>query len=340
MIFNLSVLKEILHDAEFKNFDESNFEFTFIDIVTPSSLKNKSIDKSKNLFIPVYETNFKKDGWSNNFDKREYLVKVAEENPNWVFVLNKSCPVLKKNMCIVVDDIFEVVDKIYQYVLSGFKGKVIAVTGSVGKTTNVGLIEKAISCQKKVLRIYSKRITPFILKSFIINFLDNSYEYIVLEMSFYRKHHVEVLNNLLTPDLAVISNIYNNHIDVDVKSQHEIIESKSKIFLNCKKCLVNFDDKLLNSYFKNSNSITPFFIDRNVKFLSNNYVEFSINGNNYTIEIFLLTKISIQQIYITLLILDYFNVNIEKSIKSIEEFKGVENRLQFKNLDGHTVLFV
>ena len=64
--------------------------------------------------------------------------------------VGKKAPQFETNAVINGKEIVE------RFSLEQFNGKIITLTGSVGKTTTVGFIQKALG--DKCLRIYSKRI--------------------------------------------------------------------------------------------------------------------------------------------------------------------------------------
>ena len=64
----------------------------------------------------------------------------------------------KKAKVIVVDDILKSIDSLYQFILQNRNYQVVAVTGSVGKTTSVGLIESVLSKKYHVLRFIVKEL--------------------------------------------------------------------------------------------------------------------------------------------------------------------------------------
>ena len=80
------------------------------------------------------------------FDLREHATEVIKKNSNFTFVIDEATwerldSESKKARIIVVDDILDSINKLYDYTLQNKKYQVVAVTGSVGKTTAVGLIE-------------------------------------------------------------------------------------------------------------------------------------------------------------------------------------------------------
>ena len=99
----------------------------------------------------------------------------------------------------------ESIDKLFDYIINNRTFETILVTGSVGKTTTVGLIKDVIS--DNVLRIYSKRITPIILKTNIINYLTNDIKYLVLEAGMFFRHHVKYFSDTLKPIIGICLDI-------------------------------------------------------------------------------------------------------------------------------------
>ena len=142
------------------------------------NLNNKNYENQaiNPLYFLSYNTEEEiKDGWfTSKFDLREHVNKIIEKYPQATFVIEKNMEQKIKDFnakYIVVDSITNTIDLLFNYIKEKHSAKVISVTGSVGKTTTVGLIEAVLKCKYHVLRIYSKRITPIILKANIINFL-------------------------------------------------------------------------------------------------------------------------------------------------------------------------
>ena len=162
-------LRKIIDIIEVKNIKEEE-AFNYMRIIK----ENIELEKAKVLYFPIY-LNKKDDqgGWYiSDRDLRVYINNIIEKNPNATFVIEK--PMLEQisnpnAKLIIVNNIMESIDKLSNYYIKKVHPTTILVTGSVGKTSTVGLIEKVL--KPNVLRIYSKRITPIILKAKIINYL-------------------------------------------------------------------------------------------------------------------------------------------------------------------------
>lgn len=164
---NFTTLKKILKIEETFNITgEEKYNSFYI-------VKNctQIIDINQVLYFPI-SLKEKDDGggwYIKDYETRIYINEVIKNNPKYTFVVEKEMlnQINKKDIkLIVVENIMDSINKLYRYIMQKRKVKTILVTGSVGKTSTVGLIETVI--KNRVLRIYSKRITPIILKAILL----------------------------------------------------------------------------------------------------------------------------------------------------------------------------
>ena len=147
--------------------------FDYFRIVSIAKTKYEEFAQNPLYFITYAKEEEVQDGWyTNPVDLRPYMSKIMEEHPNYTFVVDKTMidgANFDGKKVIVVEDIHKTMDDLFNYFKNKSHAKTVAVTGSVGKTTCVGLIESILKQKYKVMRIYSKRITPLVLKANIIN---------------------------------------------------------------------------------------------------------------------------------------------------------------------------
>ncbi len=169
--FVLDLFKDVVKTYNI-NKNDLNTVFDWIDIVKTNTIKPESEPK-KILFCAVYEEQPEKDGWYElGFDKRIKILEVWRKSPNTIFLvdrtLNNTLELKTIGVKIVeIPDIFDGCEIIFRKILEITQPLVIGVTGSVGKTTTVALLEDIFLTEGKVLRIYSKRL---ITSSFGKNF--------------------------------------------------------------------------------------------------------------------------------------------------------------------------
>ena len=152
-------------------------------------------------------------------------------------VIASGCPVVVVDHLIddapcerqlVVEDTLKAYGKIGAYNRSLFKGTVVGLTGSAGKTT-------------------TKEEIAFLLSKFAITYatggnhnnavgvpqslceMDMNARYAVIEMGMSAKGEISYLTNLVKPDIAIITNVYPMHIEF-FENFEGIAHAKAEIF--------------------------------------------------------------------------------------------------------------
>lgn len=149
---------------------------------------------------------------------------------------------------ICVDDTLEALQKLGTAFRNNYHGKVIGITGSVGKTTTKEMIALAVSDGMKVLKTYGNRNGQIGVPLMMLE-LDDSYGVAIIEMGMSLPHEMEKLAKIARPDIAVMTNIGVAHIG-QLGSQENILKEK----LNICSCfakeggilLINGEDEWLN----------------------------------------------------------------------------------------------
>lgn len=146
------------------------------------------------------------------FDRSTKTGAVSSQHPDWVvFTESEQVAGLASNRCILVADVGNFLKLLHRHVISVVAPIVLGVTGSVGKTTCVALLEDIFSRYGKTLRVYAKRITPLSLFEIVINQPERDHRYIVMEYAMFHKWHITELTALLEPTVGVMLNISTEH---------------------------------------------------------------------------------------------------------------------------------
>ena len=197
---------------------------------------------------------------------------------------------------IFIKDTRKFIKKFCNFIIQSYKGKIIAITGSVGKTTyKENLYHILKSNNLKTYRSFKNYNNIQGLQFSIMNMKINS-DYSVYELGINNPNEMSELVKILQPHYCLITCIENSHIGKFKNFKH-LMNNKLKIF-NSKRLingLVNYnydaDDvrsqihskvKLLNVEFLKKNSLK---IKKNyiIKFFYNNkkYKIVSHRGNYY-----------------------------------------------------------
>ena len=214
-------------------------------------------------------------------------------------------------------------------------GKVIGVTGSDGKTTTTTLIYEILKANGYNCYLGGNIGTPLFTK---LNEMTPD-DIIVLELSSFQLMGMEI-----SPSISVITNISPNHLNVH-SSYEEYIDAKKNIFKYQDKggiVVLNYDNAITKSAAKEANGKVVFFssktkledgiiLDGDIikeckdklrrHILSTNTVALRGTHNYENICAAIAATSSL--------------VEVEDVVKAVQEFKGVQHRLEFiREIDG------
>lgn len=130
--------------------------------------------------------------------------------------------------------------------------EIFAVTGSDGKTTTTTLIYKMLKEQGYNCWLGGNIGTPLLSRIEEINETDK----VVLELSSFQLHTMRK-----SPDVAVITNLSPNHLDVH-KSMEEYVDAKKNIFrfqTGSNKLVLNYDNEITRSFCNEAKGKVVFF---------------------------------------------------------------------------------
>ncbi|WP_426456603.1 UDP-N-acetylmuramoyl-tripeptide--D-alanyl-D-alanine ligase [Staphylococcus cohnii] len=192
------------------------------------TIKGVSIDSRKideqNLFIP-----FK----GEHVDGHKFVNQALKDGAGAAFYQKDS--VLDPQISgpiIWVDDTLEALQQLAKAYLAFVNPHVIAVTGSNGKTTTKDMIESVLKPQFKVKKTQGNYNNEIGMPLTILQ-LDQDTEISILEMGMSGFHEIEALSRLVNPDIAIITNIGESHMQ-DLGSREGIAKAKSEITIGLK----------------------------------------------------------------------------------------------------------
>ncbi len=220
MDFSLLELNDILGDI--KNQGERRISFL--------NFKNISIDSrtcSKNdLFIAIK---------GKNFDGHSFLPEVIDKGVKSVVIREGMQKLIPGNFpCWVVNDTLEAFQKLTLLKRKKLNIPLVAITGSVGKTTTKEMIGEVLKKLGKI-KLSHANFNNEIGVGLTILETDLEDKVLVLEMGMRGLGQIENLSKYSEPDIAVITNIGTAHIGL-LGSKKNITHAKCEVskFLNPK----------------------------------------------------------------------------------------------------------
>lgn len=157
----------------------------------------------------------------------------------------------KDKVIIIVDDTLKALQKIAELKRSlyGKNFPVVAVTGSVGKTSTKDIIANVLSQKYKTLKTEGNYNNHIGVPLTILRLEDH--EATVVEMGMNHSGEISVLTNIAKPTLCVITNIGTSHIG-NLGSRENILKAKLEILEGNKQkeIVINNDNDLLHKFNK------------------------------------------------------------------------------------------
>lgn len=185
-----------------------------------------------------------------NFDGNMFYLDALDNGASIIILDNEEIITKKEKTIILVKDSIKALQDIARYKMSKIDIPVIAVTGSVGKTTTKDLIYNVLSTKYKVLKTDKNYNGQIGLPLTVMNLQDE--EILLVEMGMNEKGGIDKLSKIVEPDIAVITNIGTSHIG-NLGSRKNIMKAKLEILNHMKDnstLIINNDDLLLHKQIK------------------------------------------------------------------------------------------
>lgn len=222
-----------------------------------------------------------------------------------------------------------------EMVLEEARDNVIGITGSKGKSTTSSLIHHLIKCQGKKTCLVGNIGVPVFDE--VDSYTDDML--IVTEMSCNQLEFVDV-----SPHIGVIVNIYQDHLDTIGTLDH-YERAKMNMFLYQKEQdfgIYDLDNETINRRLEGMNVKSSLFgvslKEKSACYLENGkvYLDGEYLIDDCDIKRNILGDHNLKNIMIALKVIDILGLDVEKAIKDIESFNGLEHRMErvgvFKNI--------
>ncbi len=220
---------------------------------------------------------------------------------------------------------------------------IIAVTGSVGKTSTKNIISAVLSTKYKVLKTKGNLNTKIGLALTILSITDE--EIAVVEMGMNQFGEIRALTNLAKPNVAVITNIGTAHIG-NLGSRENILKAKLEIIEGLNgPLIINNDNSLLHDWQKNNSFTYPIItygLENKSDYFGTNitYNAFgsSFKLNNEDVNINVLGKHFIYNVLVAFAIGDLFKVEHSNIIATLKHLELEPHRMELIKKPFYTII--
>ena len=288
------------------------------------------------------------------FDGNQFWQQALDNGAEAVIIQNVE--ITKKEMekysnktIIKVENTLDALYEIAGYKRNLYDIPVVAVTGSVGKTSTKDIIASVVSTKYKTLKTEGNNNNNIGLPFTILKLKDH--EAMVIEMGMNHFGEISLLTSIAKPTLAVITNIGTSHIG-NLGSRENILKAKLEILegMQIPKIIINNDNDLLHKWYEENKAkieVYTFGIENESDINAQNiileeeYGEFKVVSNK-TNELEIKVPVGGKHFIYNALcatevgrILEISDENIKKGIK---EFELTKKRMDIRKLENGAIL--
>ncbi len=242
---------------------------------------------------------------------------------------------------VLVENTVECLQKLAAYKRDKCNIPVVAITGSVGKTSTKDMVASVLSQKYKVLKTQGNYNNEIGMPLTLLSLKDE--EVMVLEMGMNSFGEISLLSRIAKPDVAIITNIGTAHIGL-LGSRENILKAKLEILEGLNKngtLIINYDNDLLNQWYEKEkgkyNIITygtqegSMILGKNAVFHENGTdCEAIIDSKTYKVHIPVGGEHFVSNSLCALSVAKIFNIPIEDALKGIENFELTKKRMEIK----------
>lgn len=312
-------------------------------ISTKGKLINKINLKEKYNQIKINSKEIKKDDIfiaivGENHDGHNYIDEAIKKGAKLIITQKK----IKTNIpYIIVKNTTKALGDISSYMIKKYSPKVIAITGSVGKTTTKNILYNFLKTKYNTLTNEKNYNNNIGVPLTIFN-LKKENEILLLELGMNHEKEISYLSNMINPKISAITNIGSSHIGF-LKTKENILKAKLEILDGMKEKIlfVNGDDEFLKnlkntktSGFNKNNDLIGYDIKSN---LYSSSFKIKYNKKEYIIN----TKLPrhlLNNVLLAIHIATYLKIEMKEIQKVLNNYKSENMRMDIIKSTNNNII--
>ena len=289
--------------------------------------------KANDIFFAIKGLNFDGNKFANQAIKNGASLVVSDD-----LEISKI-----SNKIIYVNDTIKTLQELANFHRKFIDAKIIAITGSNGKTTSKELMLNVLSKRYKTIATKGNLNNHLGVPLTILS-MSKETQIGIVEMGANHLKEIDFLCEIAEPDFGYITNFGNAHLE-GFKSLDGVIKGKSELYdylrINNKLIFYNSENKkqsnLINSY---TNTFSYGFSTNSNCVInnSNSLNTVDVEYKNKLIKSTIYGGYNFENICIAIAVGEYFDVGFEQIKKGIESYLPENNRSQITITDSNTVV--
>tara|TARA_B110000238_G_scaffold171174_1_gene188957 strand:+ start:267 stop:1550 length:1284 start_codon:yes stop_codon:yes gene_type:complete len=289
--------------------------------------------KANDIFFAIKGLNFDGNKFANQAIKNGASLVVSDD-----LEISKI-----SDKIIYVNDTIKTLQELANFHRKFINTKIIAITGSNGKTTSKELMLNVLSKRYKTIATKGNLNNHLGVPLTILS-MSKETQIGIVEMGANHLKEIDFLCEIAEPDFGYITNFGNAHLE-GFKSLDGVIKGKSELYnylrINNKLIFYNSENKkqsnLINSY---TNTFSYGFSTNSNCVInnSNSLNTVDVEYKNKLIKSTIYGGYNFENICIAIAVGEYFDVGFEQIKKGIESYLPENNRSQITITDSNTVV--
>lgn len=278
-----------------------------------------------------------------NHDGHDFINQ-AFENGAACAVVQKKVDAAAGKPILLVDDTIKALGELAKFIRESSNSKVIAITGSAGKTTTKNILNHILSKKFKCFAA-PKSFNNNIGVPLTVFDAPDACEFIIAELGSNHLGEIKYLSQIIQPDIAVITTICPAHLE-GFGSLQGIIKEKVSITAGLKqggKFFINGDKKELVDYCKDNRlNFTTFGTKKSCDIQLKNIELFGDEStfvvDNVTVDFPLIGRANVENAAAAWVVCKHLGISAKQFADSIVDIKPVGMRLEVIEIGSVTVI--